>query len=193
MIRLARFGDSYHDSVGYVENATEHLHSWCKSGFVRATLSGPGYELPIWEYAEAAGTPAQDLGQGLRRFTQEAAASVVATEIEALARREAKALQTVSWILMFVYPTKKIVNKTIAELRELVASDKNELHKPYGWYATSTLDWMILAEHGIAVEYTAHNKFKWCSPERALELAALPLKLAEYRDGLQAIAQLLAK
>lgn len=191
MIDLSKFGESYHDQVGY-ENTTKFLHLFTKSGAVRATLSGPGFKLPLYDYDTAAYLPAEKLGDGVRQFTKEQAHTVVQAELDnltqALANKSGN-IHSGHFLIcqmgMYVYNTG---TQTAEEIKERILADtESKDYRPYHWYRFDTLDWLILAHHGIAVEYLPNRQWKWCTPARALELATVPLHLSDYETGLRTI------
>lgn len=77
------------------------------------------------------------------------------------------------------------------ELQELVRNDTKVKHyRPYEWYKFDPIDWMLLAEHGVAVEYLPNGAWQWCTRERALVVAKVPLRMEEYKSSLEALLKI---
>lgn len=189
MIDLSRFGDDYHAITGYTVELGKYLHTWRKHGCVRATLTGPGFLLPLHDYDAAAGVLGKEISTGLRQLDPEAVRTIVEAELTHLTATEARAPSWAEFVVRLVY-SDKVRGLSLEELRAYCLGDTTKHRsRPYDWHRLDPLVWAAIGELGFAIEYLEDGHWRWCSKERALALAAAPLSLQEYRKGLQDILQ----
>ena len=187
-INLAKYGDQFHDRLGYERRGSNHIHLWQKTGFVRSTLTGPAYRIPIYNYDYIASVPHAVLELSVSSLKPEVAKMVVERELAGLrfARNE-NALGMTRFVLGELYGHSVVGDMSLEQMVAHVQSDNQTHATPYRWYSPSPIDWLVLAELGICVEYLSGTRFKWCTKERALELAQVSLRYAEYEQGLVSI------
>jgi hypothetical protein len=173
---LMKYGDD-HSLVTVVSGEEgSPVVSWRKSGIVRAVLAvGNGTIVPLYDYDSAAAATnapgaralVKGCGFGASAITVEAARQLLERELEALDGLVGRGAEIAGYIR-----------------RAAEGSDGATI--PYHWYRFGPQEWLAAAEVGLAVEYLEGGGWRWCSPERAREVARVPLSLSEYREGLSA-------
>lgn len=189
-MNLMKYGDRFHCELATKVTLPPEgaVIYWRKDAYIRSVMAVPQGLVPLYEYdraVHAAHLPgSKDVysarGHGAFAVSAQVAARLLLGEIDSL---ENVLSQADYW----ASEARRFAKIRSGVMRGVEQDDFRVV--PYHWYQLGPREWMAAATVGIAVEYLDGKrdepKWKWCTPERALELAGEPLTAVDYRQQLQ--------